>query len=256
MTEMSAISFASISSVRDSAIARRGNRVLPLPRVLLCDLDGTLIDTMPILADLATDVMAETYDAPRAMARELYLATCGLPFVQQLESIYPGDPRNAATAATFESRKPMLCRGARLTPETLAGLEEMRSLGVLVVVSSNNGTENVEAFAATNPEFEFDLLLGFGAGQHKGAPHLDTVSRTFGFTRKQMLFIGDSLHDGELAEREEVPFVALATTFATERFALRFPGVSVLNRFGELPQLFGSAHERAAVRAIVSAGAA
>ena len=68
---------------------------LPLPKVLLCDLDGTLIDSMPILADVATEVMEERFGTPRVLARELYLATCGLPFVKQLEEIFPEDPRNA-----------------------------------------------------------------------------------------------------------------------------------------------------------------
>jgi hypothetical protein len=58
---------------------------LPLPKVLLCDLDGTLIDSMPALAELATEVMEEVFAMPGALARELYLATCGLPFFQQLE---------------------------------------------------------------------------------------------------------------------------------------------------------------------------
>src|SRR5688572_17094982 len=62
-----------------------------LPRVLLCDLDGTLIDTMPILADLATDVLAEVFGMRRDLARDMYLATSGLPFIRQLDFICPGD---------------------------------------------------------------------------------------------------------------------------------------------------------------------
>ena len=45
------------------------------PKVLLCDLDGTLIDSMPTLAELATDVMGEVYGTPRSLAREFYVAT-------------------------------------------------------------------------------------------------------------------------------------------------------------------------------------
>src|ERR1700710_2120778 len=82
---------------------------LPLPRVLLCDLDGTLIDSMPTLADLATEVMEKAYGTPRVLARELYLATCGLRFVRQLEEIYPGDRRNAVANEQFEGRKPARC---------------------------------------------------------------------------------------------------------------------------------------------------
>ena len=89
---------------------------LPLPKVLLCDLDGTLIDSMPALAELATEVMEDVFAMPGALARELYLATCGLPFVQQLEEIFPGDPRNAGAVATFEGRSPPAARRSRCRP--------------------------------------------------------------------------------------------------------------------------------------------
>jgi phosphoglycolate phosphatase-like HAD superfamily hydrolase len=210
---------------------------LPLPRALLCDLDGTLIDSMPTLADLATDVMEATYGTPRLLARELYLATCGLPFVKQLEEIYPGDPRNAGASDTFESRKPERCDQIRMPAETRRALERMRSFGVKIAVSSNNGIANVATFAR-NAAFAFDLVLGFGDGLAKGRPHLDATTRAFGVGRQEMLFVGDSLHDGEIAEREGIPFVGVATTFSPERFSLRFPRVPVLRKFSSLPELF------------------
>jgi len=210
---------------------------LPLPRVLLCDLDGTLIDSMPTLADLATEVMESVYGTPRILARELYLATCGLPFVKQLEDIYPGDPRNPCASDLFEGRKPARCDAIAMPPDTRRALERLREVGVRIAVSSNNGVTNVETFAR-NAGFPFDLVLGFGGGLAKGRPHIDATARKFGVGRQEMLFIGDSLHDGEIAEREGIPFVGLATTFSPERFQLRFPGVPVLRRFAALPGLF------------------
>jgi len=210
---------------------------LPLPRALLCDLDGTLIDSMPTLADLATEVMESRYETPRVLARELYLATCGLPFVKQLEQIYPGDPRNAEASDAFEAAKPARCGAIRMPADTRRTLERLRGMGVRIAVSSNNGTDNVEAFART-AGFEFDLALGFGGGMAKGKPHLDATSRAFGVDWQEMLFVGDSLHDGEIAEREGVPFVGVATTFSPERFMLRFPHIPVIRRFSALADLF------------------
>jgi phosphoglycolate phosphatase-like HAD superfamily hydrolase len=210
---------------------------LALPKVLLCDLDGTLIDSMPALADLATDVIEARYGTPRILARELYLATCGRPFIQQLEEIFPGDARNPDASADFEGRKPARCGGVRMSAETRRALEQMRALGVRIAVSSNNGVENVRAFAR-DAGFEFDLVLGYGDGLAKGRTHLDATSRAFGANRQEMLFVGDSLHDGEIAEGEGIPFVGLATTFSSERFALRFPSVPVIRRFAALPSLF------------------
>jgi phosphoglycolate phosphatase-like HAD superfamily hydrolase len=217
--------------------APRAFAPLPVPRVLLCDLDGTLIDSMPTLADLATEVMESVYGTPRILARELYLATCGLPFIKQLEDIYPGDPRNTGASDLFEGRKPERCDLIRMPQETRRALERLRGMGVRIAVSSNNGVTNVETFAR-NASFSFDLALGFGGGLAKGRPHIDATSRKFGVDRQEMLFVGDSLHDGEIAEREGIPFVGLATTFSTERFQLRFPRIPVIRRFASLPDLF------------------
>jgi phosphoglycolate phosphatase-like HAD superfamily hydrolase len=227
-----------VVSSRSTGVARLPAQArLALPKVLLCDLDGTLIDSMPTLADLATEVIEERYGTPRILARELYLATCGLPFEKQLEEIFPEDPRNADASAEFEGRKPARCNAIRMSPETRRALQAMRDLGVRIAVSSNNGIENVNAFAR-NAGFKFDLVLGYGNGLAKGRTHLDATSREFGTSRQEMLFVGDSLHDGEIAEREGIPFVGIATTFSPDRFALRFPSVPVVRRFSALPALF------------------
>lgn len=216
-----------------AALAPRRRPLIARPRALLCDLDGTLIDTMPVLADLATDVLSEVYGMPRALGREMYLATCGLPFIQQLDAICPGDARNQQASDLFEGRKPARCRSARMPADTKRALGVMRAQGVRIVVSSNNGTENVDAFAQ-DAAFPFDLVLGFGAGLAKGGPHIEMAERTFGFARGEMLFVGDSLHDGEIAATERIPFVGVAGTFSKERFALRFPGQPIVQRFSEL----------------------
>lgn len=210
---------------------------LPLPKVLLCDLDGTLVDSMPTLADLATDVMDRMFGTPRMLARELYLATCGLPFIRQLEEIFPGDPRNPVASDLFEARKPARCGSIGMSTETRRALERMRGRGVRIAVSSNNGVDNVDTFVRA-ANFPFDLVLGFGGGLAKGGPHLDRTSAVFGVGRQEMLFVGDSLHDGEIAEKEGVPFVGIAGTFSADRFTLRFPQVPVIKRFAALPDLF------------------
>ena len=234
---MSAFSVPALGSHAGKAVSLGTLGPLPLPKVVLCDLDGTLIDSMPTLADLATDVMEETFGTPRILARELYLATCGRPFIKQLEEIFPGDPRNASVSAVFEGRKPARCNSIAMPADTRRALERLRARGVRIAVSSNNGVENVAQFAR-NSRFDFDLVLGFGGGLAKGKPHLDQSARTFKVDRQEMLFVGDSLHDGEIAEREGVPFVGLAGTFSAERFALRFPHVPVIKKFAALPDLF------------------
>jgi beta-phosphoglucomutase-like phosphatase (HAD superfamily) len=219
------------------APAPRTRTALPLPEVLLCDLDGTLVDTMPILSDVAAEVLAEVYGLPRSLGRELYLETCGLPFTQQLDAICPGDPRNPTASALFETRKRARCRSARMPADTYRALASLQTRGVAIVVSSNNGVENVKAFASAS-DFPFDLVLSFGDGLAKGRPHVERATSAFGAPASAMMFVGDSLHDGEIAEREGLRFVGVAGTFSKERFALRFPGRPVLRRLAEINLLF------------------
>jgi phosphoglycolate phosphatase-like HAD superfamily hydrolase len=238
---MSALGTA-VSSTTLSAARRHGHGASPAgvvskPRVLLCDLDGTLIDSMPALTELAVEVMTERYGVPASLARELYLSTCGLPFVRQVELVFPGDRRNASASALFEAKKVGACASIAMSDEVHRTLERLRELGVKIVVSSNNGVENVAAFTRSS-RFVFDMAMGFGAGMAKGQPHFARVAAAFDVARQDMLFVGDSLHDGELAEQGRVPFLGIATTFSPERFVLRFPQFPVVRRFAEIPDLF------------------
>jgi phosphoglycolate phosphatase-like HAD superfamily hydrolase len=211
---------------------------LGLPRVLLCDLDGTLVDTMPILADLAAEVLEQVHGMPRALGRDLYLSTSGIPFVRQLDLICPGDARNPLASARFEAAKPARCGSARMPGDARRALLELRTRGSRIVVSSNNGVENVTAFAR-QADFPFDLVLGYdGNGLAKGRPHIACAAAVFGGGCEDMVLVGDSLHDGEIAEREGVRFVGVTGTFSRERFALRFPGLPVVDRLAELVHLF------------------
>ena len=80
--------------------------------------------------------------------------------------------------------------------------------------------------------------MGYGNGLAKGKPHVQMVERLFGVGRGEMLFVGDSLHDGEIAHVEGLPFVGVAGTFSKESFLLRFPGLPVVHGFAELLDLF------------------
>ena len=212
-------------------------RLFRRPRVLLCDLDGTLIDTMPILADLATDVLEEMYGMHRKLGRDMYLATSGLPFIRQLDAICPDDARNQEASDRFESRKPARCASARMTPDTRQALSPPARArhGHRRVLQQRRRQR--AAFVQTN-DFHFDLVLGYdGQGLAKGKPHIERAAATFGIGRDDMLFVGDSLHDGEIAQREGLRFVGVAGTFSRERFALRFPGLPVVDRMADITGL-------------------
>jgi len=205
------------------------------PQVVLFDLDGTLVDTMPAFADLAADVLHVRHGMDRAHARAQYLETSGIPFVHQLELIRPGDPGNAAASAEFEARKLAICRATAMDARTVAALEALRAARLVLVVSSNTGQSVVDEFARAE-RFRFDLVLGFdpAAGLGKGRPHVERALACFGIAREQLVLVGDSLVDAELAEQCGIGFVGRTGTFTAEEFRRRDPAAVTVQHVEEL----------------------
>jgi phosphoglycolate phosphatase-like HAD superfamily hydrolase len=202
------------------------------------DLDGTLVDTMQAFADLAAVVMHARHGLPLGEARARYLETSGIPFCKQLEVICPGHAQNGAASDEFEAKKLSICERTPMDTATVRGLEELRALGLKLVVSSNTGQTVVDDFA-TREAFRFDLALGFdpARGLAKGKPHVERALATFQESREHFLFVGDSLADGTLAVESGVAFVGRLGTFRHEDFARQDPHAVTIAHVGELPAL-------------------
>ncbi|HTE52510.1 MAG TPA: HAD family hydrolase [Kofleriaceae bacterium] len=220
------------------------DRHRPPPRSLaavLFDLDGTLVDTMPAFADLAAEVMAARHGVDRILARARYLETSGLPFVDQLEIICPGHAANRAASDEFERRKLAVCDAMPMDARTVAGLEALRALGLRLIVSSNTGQAVVDEFARREA-FRFDLVLGFdpARGLRKGRPHVDHALAVLGIARDQLVLVGDSLKDGDLADESGVAFIGRIGTFGEDDFRRRDPRAVTVRAIDELPAALGA----------------
>jgi phosphoglycolate phosphatase len=208
------------------------------PRVVMFDLDGTLVDTMGGFADIAADVMAARHGVEWAWARGKYLETSGLPFCKQLEVVFPGHAANQAASDEFEARKLAVCEATAMDARTIEGLDALRALGLKLVVSSNTGQRVVDAFVEREG-FRFDLALGFDPAQGlgKGRPHVERALAVFGVAREELLFVGDSLKDADLADECGVPFVGRLGTFRESDFRRRDPRAVCVPHVAELPAL-------------------
>jgi phosphoglycolate phosphatase-like HAD superfamily hydrolase len=121
--------------------------------------------------------------------------------------------------------------------DTRSGLAALRAQGIKLVLSSNTGQKLVDEFVAREG-FAFDLALGFGGGMAKGGPHVDRTVRALAAPRAEILFVGDSLKDGDLARDAGVHFVGRLGTFDASAFEHYFPGVLTIHHVAELPGLF------------------
>lgn len=201
-------------------------------KVIIFDFDGTLVDTMGIFADVAAELIHRHYGWSLEQARREYLRTSGLPFIRQLDELFPGNNSNTVVAAEFEQRKNEAAKHIILeaaTRETLALLQQKYK----IAISSGNFLKNIEHFFAHN-SFRPDLIMGFRDHFNKGAEHFNFVLQHFSVTRSEVMMVGDSLHDFLKAREFGIAFIAKLGTFTLLDFQKIDANVQSISSISEL----------------------
>ena len=211
-------------------------------RVVAFDFDGTVVDSMGGFADLAAEILAREHGITRAEGRRLYISTSGLPFVEQLEELYPTDRRNRVLAMEFEERKLAGFHAQSYFSDVKPGLDFLRGLGLKLAVCSNNSQDNVDTFVEAHREptgVTFDHVLGLRPGGFcKGRPHFDHLLKVENIGKDNLLLVGDSLKDAQKARTYGIRFLGRLGTFTKADFHAQFPGLPVVRSFHEFRALF------------------
>lgn len=169
------------------------------PKVVLLDLDGTVIDTMDLYTEEASRLISEAGGMSLEEARRLYKETMGMPFRKQL--LEAGVPRERVedVARRFEEWKRNLLVGIKVDSRVVETVERMRARGLRVYLSTNNECNVIRGLI---PEGMLDGVLcnDPGSGFEKGKPHLDEIVAKEGVEPCEVVFVGDSSYDLRLYE--------------------------------------------------------
>lgn len=206
-------------------------------QAVIFDFDGTIVDSMNAFANIASKVMPRHYAIDTETAKQRYLETSGLPFFQQLEAIFPGNPANAKAAEEYENLKLRNYFDEPLFEDAVETISNLRSRGIKVIVSSNNFQHLVDKFVGRTG-IEFDMVLGFKPGFAKGRDHFKHIEEKTGVARNAMTFIGDSIKDGERAADYGIKFIAKEGIFTGIQFSAHFPDAKVISNLAELKTMF------------------
>ena len=85
-----------------------------------------------------------------------------------------------------------------------------------------------------------DLVLGWKPNFSKGEAHFSYIQEQLGVGRDEMMFIGDSLHDGERAQEAGIDFIGKTGTFTSDDFQRHFPRSPTITKLSELKRVFST----------------
>ena len=174
--------------------ARRADR-----GVVVFDVDGTILDSVGRISQLAGDVLNQAFGTPPDEGRIHYLATTGMPFEAQLAQLYPDVPpaQRAEVARLFHQRKVKEAYAeASPFPEVPRLLKRLGQIGWTLVVSTGAEREMAElVLEREGLRFWFDEVLGSGQGTKR--EHLRAYAGLY--PGAAMFLVGDSRFDMEAA---------------------------------------------------------
>lgn len=205
-------------------------------KVLIFDFDGTIVDSMGTFAQIASKVMPKYYTIDSATAHRLYLTTSGIPFFEQLETIFPGHHQNPKAANEYETIKKESYFTKKIFTDVPETIKTLRENNIKVIVSSNNFQELVNEFV-NRTKISFDMVLGYRTNFAKGTDHFNYIIKQLGCTREEMIFVGDSLKDAERARDCGIDFIGREGIFKGEEFEKLLPKTKVIKSLTELMEI-------------------
>ncbi len=196
--------------------------------LIIFDFDGTLVDSMSLYAEKASDLISSYYNLDKVTAKSLYLKTSGRPFIEQLNVLFPGDKKNTKVANMLETWKASILHQLKPFPDVMPLFAELKNRGFLIAVSSNNLQNYVEKIV-NSWEIKPNFVLGWdGKDFKKGEPHISYLEKVTSVNRDKFLMVGDSPHDLHIALTCRLDFVALLRGFPEESFKSILPSVKVI----------------------------
>jgi phosphoglycolate phosphatase-like HAD superfamily hydrolase len=176
---------------------------------VVLDFDGTVADSMGFLTGLAVELLVDELSLERDDAARRYLATAGSEFAAQLKEIAPGHPRLAEVAGRFEAEKTRWMASCQMFTDVVPALERLAAAGAPVLLCSSTRLELVREFCEQyGLGHRFAWVDGWGLGHDKFVQLVSGVAGT-GFAGQEVIFVGDTRRDAEIARVAGIRFVGL-----------------------------------------------
>jgi phosphoglycolate phosphatase-like HAD superfamily hydrolase len=168
------------------------------------DFDGTLVDTMPQLTGIATDLISTFFHHTRFNAKTMYLSTIGRPFEEQIEILFPGESEATKDLVVrlynYERITQVYTKDISIMPYAASVMSVLKNRGVYLYVCSSTPRGMFSDF------LEKHFLPG-AFSLMKGESKREQLQRIKNFFHDDVYFVGDAKYDHELADELGITFI-------------------------------------------------
>ncbi len=191
--------------------------------IIVIDADGTAIDSMGMLQELAVEVMCKHSPLTKLQATNHFLDTVGRPFTEQVARCRAiPSAVDRTVVEEFNERKRDRWLSSPSFPGFRAVLNVARAEGIAAVLASSTEPKLIAHWlqrqhdlgdVLMSPQLKADFL--YEMAQHHG----------------DVLLIGDTPYDAELADGCEISFIGVRHTFRN----WEDPNLTLVNNLTEVP---------------------
>jgi phosphoglycolate phosphatase-like HAD superfamily hydrolase len=183
--------------------------------LIVFDFDGTLVDSMPKLRELATYVLQDHFGLSPKKADDQYMLTVGRSFMEQLNIISPRSLReNINAAAAFYEKQVASYETVLLHTGVIDTIEFLNGTDIKYAICSSTTDQLVkDVIGRLLPEFRGKIL-----GREFGPKFTQLQSLVHATDAPDRWFIGDTPFDGQMARQAKARFVGVTHTFPALRF--------------------------------------
>lgn len=211
-----------------------------LPRTILFDLDGTLVDTAPDLAAAMNHVMAAHDRPPLPVDAVRHLVGHGARALIARGFAATGDARpdlvEAAMPLFLQYYAGHIADGSRPFPGVEAALDALAAAGCLLAICTNKPTAlAVALIEALGWSSRFAAIVGFDSVPRAkpDAGHVHATLAACGAAAAGAVFVGDSATDLGAARNAGLPILLVSFGF-TDTPARELGGDAVIDHYDEL----------------------
>lgn len=205
------------------------------------DVDGTIVDIMPIYTELFYQLLKRNFDIPENISKPYYLETAGTVLPSQFHGILKQQniPPNEEKIKTMVSEffKESAKQNPLIFPGVYKTLKFLNQKGIkLFAMTGSRGSHTIKRFEQNKILQFFSLILG-SEKIPKGPRHIEEFSKFCNvplkhFSRSAFL-CGDAAHDMEIAKEAGIYPIGITNTVSSDR--LRSAGAStIIKNFKDL----------------------